>query len=268
MRCVSFCTAGSYKLTALADFFKANRHRVKAYRNILHVANPAERIDIFFFSNGCFVTWGVRKAQEKQLLTQIKAFSVDPFEKIETDRFIFQYGTKTSISAHDRFNADIITIEAEEAENVQLKLAISYGLAQSIKLEAYEESIQKTIDNNSRAPHELAKNGYIALSRRAISKRIGEIFIERSSVNLSSEYFEVPEYFWEYSSLEAYYVMTEKYLDIHKRVASLNRKLDVLHELFDVLNNQLQHRYSSMLESIIILLIVIEIVVNLIQFHH
>jgi len=38
-----------------------------------------------------------------------------------------------------------------------------------------------------------------------------------------------------------------------------------LHEIFDMLNNQLQHRHSSMLEMIIIGLIAFEIVLSLLR---
>jgi uncharacterized Rmd1/YagE family protein len=265
MRCVSFCTASGYKLAGIADFFKAKRYVVNTYRNVLHVTKGTRELDIFFFANGCFVVWGIGKKREQSLLNQLISFAIEPLEKIEVNRFVYRLGNDTKISSHQRFKTDIITIANEEAENNQIKLAISYGLAQSIKLEAFEESIQKTVNNNRYIPHRLAKSGYIPLSRRAISKHIGEIFLERSSVNLSSDYFDVPEYFWEYSNLERYYTMTEQFLDVPKRVAALNRKLDVLHEMFDMLNNQLQHRYSSILESIIILLIVIEIIISLLH---
>jgi len=267
MRCMSFCTAASYKLTSIAEFYRSKRYNVKSFRNnVLQVTKPNKSGEIFFFNHGCCIMWGLRKEQEQKTLKDIKPFSIDPLKKIETDSFIYRIGKETKIIPHPRFNADIITLIEEEADNIQIKLAISYGLAQSVKLEAYEESIQKTVTANSSLPQELAKTGKISLSRKAISKRIGEIFIERTSVNLSSEYLDVPEYFWRYSNLESYYVMAEKFLDIPKRVAALNHKLDVLHETFDMLNNQLQHRYSSILETVIILLIFIEIILN--TLHH
>jgi uncharacterized Rmd1/YagE family protein len=181
------------------------------------------------------------------------------------DRFIYYLGKQTRLFPHQRFNVDVITLESDESDNVQIKLAISYGLAQSIKLESYEESVNKTVLANSHFPRELARFGKISLSRTEISKRIGEIFLTRSSVNLSSEYLDVPEYFWRYSNLESYYEMTEKFLDIPKRVAALNHKLDVAHEILEMLNSQLQHRYSGILEFVIILLIFIEIVVQILQ---
>ncbi len=262
MRCVAFCTATSYKLVAIADFFRAKHCVINFNRTVLHVTKKGVAWDLYFFSQGCFVTWGLGRKQEQAYLEQMKKFANDALEAPEVSYYTFCLGKETKIVPHARFNADVIILDAEEAENAQIKLAISYGLAQSVKLEAYEDSIQKTIDYNQRIPIDLAKYGKISLSRRSISKRIGEIFLERSFVNLTSESFDVPEYFWQYPQLESYYAMTEKFLDIPQRVASLNRKLDVLHELFEVLNDQLQHRYSSMLESIIILLILLEIILS------
>jgi uncharacterized Rmd1/YagE family protein len=265
MRCVSFCTAANYKLTLLAEFFRTKRYIAKLFRNVLYVTKQDKPIDLFFFNHGCFVTWNLSKQQEKKIIDEIKPFSIDPLEKIEMDRFIYYLGKETRLFPHQRFNVDVITLESDESDNVQIKLAISYGLAQSIKLESYEESVNKTVLANSHFPRELAHFGKISLSRAEISKRIGEIFLTRSSVNLSSEYLDVPEYFWRYSNLESYYEMTEKFLDIPKRVAALNHKLDVAHEILEMLNSQLQHRYSSILEFVIILLIFIEIVVQIIQ---
>lgn len=187
MRCVSFCTAANYKLNLLAEFFRTKRYIAKLFRNVLYVTKQDKPIDIFFFNHGCFVTWNLSKKQEKKLIEDIKPFSIDPLEKIEMDLFIYYLDKETRLFPHQRFNVDVITLEKNESDNVQIKLAISYGLAQSIKLESYEESVNKTVLANSHFPKELARYGKISLSRSEISKRIGEIFLTRSSVNLSSE---------------------------------------------------------------------------------
>ncbi|MBA2654291.1 MAG: RMD1 family protein [Gammaproteobacteria bacterium] len=264
MRCVSFCTAKSYSLNGLTNFFKNRKFPTKLYRHVLHVSIPNQSANLFIFSHGCFVSWNLKRKEELKLLQEIKAFSTDPLDRIEIDYFSFKYGEETTVETHERFNADVITLESD---NVQIKLAISYGLAESIKLEYYEELIKNTIKKNSQLPEELAKTGKILLSRKAISQRMGEIFIEMSSVNLNSGYLDVPEYFWRFPNLESYYTMTEQFLDITRRVAALNQRLDVLHQFFDMLTGQLQFQHSTLLEIIIILLIFIEIVISLVQFH-
>lgn len=262
MRCVSYCTAKSYKLTAVNNHFKGKKYVTKLSRNVLYVAIPQEEVDLFFFSHGCLVSWNLPHNKEQALLDALKPYSEEPLDKIEKDFFSFQYGEETSLETHERLNADIITLESD---NPQIKLAISYGLAESIKLEYYEEIIQNTIQKNIKLPEVLAKFGKIPLSRKAISQRMGEIFIEMSSVNLNSGFLDVPEYFWRYPNLENYYTMTEQFLDMTRRATALNQRLDVLHQFFDMLTGQLQFQHSSLLELIIILLIAIEIVISLIQ---
>lgn len=264
MRCVSFCTASAYDLTGLANSFKRKGYIVKQSRDVVHVKNTKKPADIFFFSHGSFVCWGMKKPQEIKLLDYVKDYSIGPATVVQTDHFCFRLGEETSIDAHERFKIDVITLDSD---NPQIKLAISYGLAQSIKLEAFEDAIQDAIRKNSSLPEEIARRGMVTLSRKLLFKRIGEIFIARSSINLSSEYLDTPEFFWRNPNLEPFYVMTKKFLDLPSRVMALNQKLDVLQELLDILSSQVQHRHSSLLETIIIILIVVEIVISVFQFH-
>lgn len=263
-RIVSLCTADGYNITALATYFKRKGYATHLSKDVLHVSNVKRPGDLFFFNHGCFVCWGFGKGFEEKIADNVKEFSFHPLSKIEVDYLYYQYGEELSIDTHERYHIDVITLDSDDP---LMKLAISYGLAQSVKLEAFEESIQQTIQKNSHLPEEIATHGLISLSRRAIFKRIGEIFIARSSINLRSEYLDVPEFFWRNPRLEPLYIMTKKFLDIPSRVISLNQKLDVLQELLHILNSQVQHRYSSLLESIVILLIAVEIVISLFQFH-
>ena len=68
MRCVSFCTASAYDLNALASSFKRKGYIVRQSRDVVHVVNTKKPADIFFFSHGSFVCWGLKKPQEQKLL--------------------------------------------------------------------------------------------------------------------------------------------------------------------------------------------------------
>lgn len=260
LRCVAYCTGNAYDLPGLANFFKRKGYVTRLSRDVLHVGSAKKSNDIFFFNHGSFICWGLNKLQEQKMLAYVRDFTISSLIKPETDHFFFHFGEETSIDSHERFKLDVITLDSD---NPQIKLAISYGLAQSIKLEAFEDAIQETVKKNSYLPEEMAHRGVILLSRRSLLKRIGEIFISRSSINLNSEYLDTPEFFWRNPNLEPFYIMTKKFLDLPSRVMALNQKLDVLQELLDILSGQLQHRHSSMLETIIILLIVIEIAISL-----
>ena len=263
-RCVSFSTAGGYNLLAIADFFKKKGYETRASRDVVHVSNAKKSGDIFFFNYGSFVCWGLKKSFEFRLLDYVKEFAVQPLARVESDQFYYYYGDETRIDTHEKLRLDIITLDSEDP---QLKLAVSYGLSQSIKLETFEEAVKQAIQKNSNLPEEIAYRGSISLSRRAIFKRMGEIFIARSSINLSIEHLDAPEFFWRNPSLEIHYVMVKKFLDISSRVMALNQKIDLLQELLDILNSQVQYSQSTMLEGIVILLIAVEVIISLLQFH-
>jgi uncharacterized Rmd1/YagE family protein len=60
-------------------------------------------------------------------------------------------------------------------------------------------------------------------------------------------------------------MMIANHLDLETRVEVLNQRLDIVHDLFEMLGNELNHQHSSKLEWIIIWLIVIEVMLNLAQ---
>lgn len=92
---------------------------------------------------------------------------------------------------------------------------------------------------------------------------MGELYKERTSINLNSNVLDVPEFFWENPELEPIYRKTAYYLDMSKRVDGMNKKLAVLHDFLELLSAELNHQHSSRLELTIIILIVIEVFIML-----
>lgn len=263
LRCVAYCTANSYNLRELANNLIAS-YTVKVKKDVVHITSPTKDINVFFFVHGCFVSWGLSKQLEQKIIQEINSCSSNPLAKVESDIFYYVIGDAILLESDEKLKIDIITLDSSDP---LLKLAFSYAFAQSIKLETFESSLQDAIRVNSSLPQEIATYGVISLSRRAIFKRIGEIFLTRSSINLNSEYLDVPEFFWRNPNLESSFILSKKFLDIPSRVMALNQKLDVLQELLHILNSQVEQRHSNLLESIIILLIIIEIFISIMQWY-
>lgn len=257
MDCHAFCTANSYKIRAIYDSLKS-RYNSTLYRDALHIEIPFEgqTTNLFCFSYGSLVSWGLPKDQAINFLHEIRFYEVQHFDEIETDEFTYIYGDIQKV-ADDEItlpNKDILT-----------KLAISHAIAQSVKLGSFETRIQKTFDHTKYIPEDLARFGRISLSKREIRRKMGELFIERSSINLHAGVLDTPEFFWEYPEMESIYKMIAIYLDLETRVIVLNQRLDVMHELFEMLGTELNHQHSSRLEWTIIWLIIIEVILTLLR---
>jgi uncharacterized Rmd1/YagE family protein len=258
MRCTAYCIATSFDTAKLYEYLKS-RYGATRFREVTHIklgqTDPATAEgDVFFFPYAAVVFWGLEHSQEKSLLNELNNFVYQPVEEIGEDVFTYGYGAAPSIKEDDIVlpNRDILS-----------KLAFSQGIAQSVKLDTFEYTIQKTVDLTRELPKLLAERGKITLSGTEIRRMMGRLFIDRHSINLHQELLDTPEFFWEYSELEPIYNLVAHYLDIERRVNVLNQRLTVLKELFDMLNNEINHKHSNRLEWTIIWLIVIEVMIAL-----
>ena len=211
------------------------------------------------------MTWNLSRRETENVLMQTKRFRLQAYRSAEQDDFSYRITGKTNIQPHNYFNVDIITLSEDEND---LRLAITYALSQSIKLKSYENHLESLIKQHTGLIRDLATKGKIKLSRKRIMRVMGLIFIAKDQINLKSEYYNPPKFFWQHASYNSDYLLIENYLDIPKRVAALNQKLDTLNEMFTMLNSQLQHQHSSVLELVIILLIAIEIFFSIFSLLH
>lgn len=258
MDCFPFCTATSYRIKPLFESLKT-RFKATLYRDVVHLEvgdTSVEPGHVFYFSYGAIVCWNLSREGIQTFLEEVRPFEHQRSEEIETDEFTYIHDTTAKIVE------DEISIPNHD---ILSKLAISHGLAQSVKLSSFEAALQKTFNHMQYIPEDLAKFGKIPLSRREIRRKMGELFIERNSINLHVNVLDTPEIFWDYPELEPLYRMTANYLDIEKRGQVLNQRQEVLHELFEMLGTELNHQHSSRLEWTIIWLIVLEVILTLLR---
>lgn len=254
MRCAYYCTAEGYQADKLVDFLKTKGAAPKFYNDAISVRRREEEGDVFYFTYGCVVFWGFEEEEELQILRELEPYAIGPIERRTHDLCSYHYGAETTIVEEE----DEIVLEPND---VLIKLSMSHGLAQSVKLAIFENSTDRTIENTKYLPAELAEKGKISLSRKKISQKLGALFVERNSINLHTDILDTPEFFWRRPRYEPYYEMVSEYMDLSTRLDILNRRLDVIRELYEILSEELKHAHSSRLEMVIIYLIFLEVVV-------
>jgi uncharacterized Rmd1/YagE family protein len=99
------------------------------------------------------------------------------------------------------------------------------------------------------------------LTRKELAQLRGRLFISKSDIMLNYDLLDVPDFFWEYPELVGHYSLVAEYLEIKQRVEVLSKKLETIHELFEMMADEQKHKHSSLLEWIIIWLIAFEILV-------
>jgi uncharacterized Rmd1/YagE family protein len=258
MHCFGCCTATSYELKPLFDHFN-RKGGATQYKDAIHTRFRDG--DVFFFAYGVIVFWGIRKEDEKVLTEEVEPFEIEPNDEIETDRFTYY------VSDDPKVKQEEIVLPNQ---NTLTLLAVSHALAQSVKLDTFDLRLRKAVRSVGEIPKSLAKKGRIPLSRKEIRKKMGELFIDRSSINLHLDTLDTPEFFYEHPELEPLYQTASHYLELKQRIEVLNQRLDVVHKFFELLSNELNHQHSSRLEITIIILIMVEVILVLLRdvFHY
>ncbi|MDD1635453.1 MAG: RMD1 family protein [Methylococcaceae bacterium] len=241
-KCSSYCLALSFDINALAKLL-SDSTLIRIIKGALLIEN--DRSWSVVFNYGAVVHWNVSTEQQAKLHQILLNHAENPLAVIEEENFTFALDCPVTRIIEDH-------IEIESSDPI-LIFSLSQGMAQSI------------INNTSYIPKSLAENGSIKLSRHKIAKIRGQLFLTKSDIILNYDLLDTPDFFWEYPEYEAFYGITAKYLEIAPRTEVLSKKLETIHELFEMLADEQKHRHSSILEWIIIWLIAFEIVMMLFE---
>ncbi|WP_064591376.1 RMD1 family protein [Orientia tsutsugamushi] len=280
MRCSSYCKSSNYSIQALVQSLVSAGLEPKYFDDVVHVQTQFTNnlVDVFYFAFGAVVIWGTNKNYEHSILNWLNNVDTEINQKfiIDVDSVV-QYKELSQDFVSDLiyyrydYQAQKTYIDEEENEiilhdqSVLIKLSISHALAQSVKLKILESSVIKLLEKTSPLQKELATNGRVSLSKKELSKQIGILFNERYSINLHSDILDTPQFFWRRPRYEPLYLMTVEFQDIQLRQNIMNHRLDMIHELYTILSNELNYLHSTRLEMIIVGLIAIEVVLALLH---
>lgn len=254
MRCASYCTADSYNIRELFDYFQLQAKLVEMHDKVLEVKEDGRHA--FFFSYGCVTFWNYDEAAEHHILQLLAPFQRGESQMVHQDKVEFIEGSDTDFDEEN----DVVTLGSN---NPLLKLSLSHAFTQSVKLVHFELLADQAVEHLGDHPKQLAKFGKISLSRKKLSQKIGQLFAVRHNINLHSDILDTPEYFWRRPKYGVYYEQAVDFMDLNERIDILNQRLDVLREFYEILSNELNHHHSFRVEIIITLLIAVEVVMAL-----
>jgi uncharacterized Rmd1/YagE family protein len=253
-RCVAYCLAQNFDVSALAKIL-SETNLIRIIKGALLIEDDESWSVIFAY--GAVVHWNISSEQQHKLHDLLLDHDENPLKVVEEDHFTFTLDCPQTRIVEDH-------IEIESSDPILL-FSLSQGMAQSIKLASFETNAITTINNTSYIPKSLAQNGKIKLSRQEIAKIRGQLFLTKSDIILNYDLLDKPDFFWEYPEYEEFYTIAAKYLEVAPRTEVLSKKLETIHELFEMLADEQKHRHSSILEWIIIGLIAFEIGMTIVE---
>lgn len=168
------------------------------------------------------------------------------------------------IEISDAIEVDFDTIQIKEL-SLDVAHIIMLNLAQSVTLKHYVDIISALHDKTLVYSKQLEEKGTIKLSKKQMRIFIGKTMNLKNSIAENMFIFDMPELAWNNEDLSKLDFKLKSELDIVNRHQSIQLSLGVIKENLDFFKDILQHKYSSLLEWIIIILILMEVLQVLIE---
>lgn len=286
-RVTAFCSAERINLKYLTAFLKEQKMFTKAvayygeclYANVNLQTTVAQRtrthgsrqkvsdiskslyesFDVFFFDYGVTVFWGTSPQMENKILKLIKVAEINayPHSQIEVENF--SYGLTDN---QPLFCNDVIYLNNEYYFH---KMIISCAIAQSVKLDYFEELTERTIESVKDLPEQVGNWGKTSYTRKGILRLVGKLHKLRIDLNLVTNILDEPELLWNFPKYSELYESFRRCLEIKTRADILNLRCDVIHGILGILSENINTRNSERLEKMMIGLIGTSVVVGIIQ---
>lgn len=263
-RVTSYCTAESYNLKNLYKILRENPQAEKIqmyFGECLYMSFGIEeerKVDVYFLHYGVVVMWGLTESEEQGILRLISRIQENPYDLKGVEIENFMYGT----SRNSQIVNDKIFLSEE---NVHTKMVLSIAMAQSVKLDYFEELVDNTIETVKNLPDEVEKEGKVGKKRQDIMKVMGKLHKLSFNLNLVSNILGEPEFVWEYSAFSSLYETCIRYLDIKTRADLLNKRCEIIHGILEILSDNITTQNSERLENNMAKLSVISAVSGIFQ---
>jgi uncharacterized Rmd1/YagE family protein len=165
-----------------------------------------------------------------------------------------------SVSVQERtlavtFNSVIIPSFQEE----MIRLILMHT-SQSVALDRYEEISEALLEETNFHTKYLEQKGRLKISSKKLKKFIGRTLNIKNGIYENLYIFDSPEVTWENEQLARLDELLKTTFDLKPRFRNIQDRIDIIKENLDLFKDIWDHKESSTLEWIIILLIVIEVI--------
>lgn len=230
--------------------------------------SPKPRHDIFIFREGTVVFWGVPYEQQKRILDSMFSLNINPTSKVlmQDEREHLNYSSQYSDKS--KLTRDVVQLSNRgKPDQIYLdQFAFSHAVALSVKLAIWETMLARYIESISWVSNNIKNGTKINLTRDEVFRKTGEIYEMRHRVNLTSDFLDLPDVYWDRHDQEIIFLSMISFLNVRKRTAVMNEKLNNCCELMNLLQGHMSDKHHVRLEWMIIVLIMVEVSFEIARF--
>ncbi|MFT4601038.1 MAG: putative Rmd1/YagE family protein [Arenicella sp.] len=137
---------------------------------------------------------------------------------------------------------------------------ICLHIGQAVALDDFQNQVNDLLELTRGFSCQLDQKGKLGISRKEMRRLVGQTMVLKNKIAENLFIFDTPDVSWNDEELNQLDTELRRELEILRRHQGLQLNLSVVKENIDLFKDILQHRHSSILEWIIILLILFEVI--------
>ncbi|AXP79991.1 hypothetical protein CJ739_898 [Mariniflexile rhizosphaerae] len=152
---------------------------------------------------------------------------------------------------------DSVILPSLDKEMIRL---VMLNTSQSVALNRYSEITEDILIQTNKHTTYLENKGKLDISGYALKRFIGKVLNIKNKISENLYIFDSPQITWENEQLNKLNLELKQTFDLTDRYRLIHDRIEIIKENLDLFKDIMDHRESSKLEWIIIILIVIEVI--------
>ena len=217
---------------------------------LFYSSSKDKYIYIFHYGMVSFFNMSINEINE--VLEQIKPFSHNYFsERISEEVSILIQPDTLQV------NFENILLPELNAEMIRL---VMLNASQSVALNRYSEITEELLIATNEHTKYLENKGKLDISGNKLKRFIGKALNIKNKISENFYIFDSPEITWENEQLNKLNQDLKQSFDLKDRYRLIHGRIEIIKENLELFKDIMDHKESSRLEWIIIILIVIEVI--------
>jgi uncharacterized Rmd1/YagE family protein len=248
-KAVAYQVADSIDLKAFRAAFQADVYAFDK-DEIFYTLSEEKYLYVFKYGVVCFLNYDEIKVAE--FIQFLLAYCKNPFEQAMQEELVIETGAR-----ENKFGFNKIEILAGDVETFRI---IMLNVSQSVALDYYSNQTNALLEETNTHTQSLEKTGKLGISGINLKKYIGRTLNLKNKIAENLYIFDSPDVTWENERLNKLDIGLKNMFDLQDRFRTIHDGLEIVKENLDLFKDMLQHRKSTALEWIIIILILVEVV--------
>ncbi|AEM69217.1 protein of unknown function DUF155 [Allomuricauda ruestringensis DSM 13258] len=209
---------------------------------------------LYVFRYGVISFFGYSEADISQLLSEIK-----PFCKEWRESYITETMDMELVSDREEAMIDHDKVILPESNVEGIRLALLH-LSQSVALDYFEGLSEQAMKETRQHTTYLEQKGKLDIGGKKLKKHIAKVLNINNQISENLYIFDSHEVVWEDLELDRLDKGLKQIFDLKERYRNIKEQGNVIKDNLSLFMNIMDHRESSRLEWIIIILILVEVI--------